>query len=45
MKLGDSLIPYMPGFKLYITTKLPNPKYKPEVSVKVMLVNFALVPR
>ncbi|XP_063895398.1 dynein axonemal heavy chain 1 [Helicoverpa armigera] len=44
LKLGDSLIPYMAGFKLYITTKLPNPKYKPETSVKVMVVNFALVP-
>ncbi|XP_050552040.1 dynein axonemal heavy chain 1 isoform X3 [Spodoptera frugiperda] len=44
LKLGDSLIPFMAGFKLYITTKLPNPKYKPETSVKVMVVNFALVP-
>ncbi|XP_073954502.1 dynein axonemal heavy chain 1-like isoform X2 [Choristoneura fumiferana] len=44
LKLGDSLIPYMPGFRLYITTKLPNPKYTPETSVKVQVVNFALVP-
>ncbi|CAF4763844.1 unnamed protein product [Pieris macdunnoughi] len=44
LKLGDSLIPYMPGFRLYITTKLPNPKYTPETSVKVQIVNFALVP-
>jgi dynein heavy chain, axonemal len=35
----------MAGFKLYITTKLPNPKYTPETSVKVQIVNFALVPR
>ncbi|KAG6458751.1 hypothetical protein O3G_MSEX011030 [Manduca sexta] len=44
LKLGDSLIPYMPGFRLYMTTKLPNPKYTPETSVKVQIVNFALVP-
>ncbi|XP_075982332.1 dynein axonemal heavy chain 1-like [Anticarsia gemmatalis] len=44
LKLGDSLIPFMPGFRLYITTKLPNPKYTPETSVKVQIVNFALVP-
>ncbi|CAB3221174.1 unnamed protein product [Arctia plantaginis] len=44
LKLGDSLIPYVPGFRLYMTTKLPNPKYTPETSVKVQIVNFALVP-
>ncbi|XP_049878805.1 dynein axonemal heavy chain 1-like [Pectinophora gossypiella] len=44
LKLGESLIPYMPGFRLYITTKLPNPRYTPETSVKVQVVNFALVP-
>ncbi|XP_052743009.1 dynein axonemal heavy chain 1-like [Bicyclus anynana] len=44
LKLGDSLIPFTKGFRLYITTKLPNPKYTPETSVKVQIVNFALVP-
>ncbi|CAH0718440.1 unnamed protein product, partial [Brenthis ino] len=44
LKLGDSLIPYTAGFRLYITTKLPNPRYTPETSVKVQIVNFALVP-
>ncbi|XP_026333708.1 dynein heavy chain 1, axonemal-like isoform X2 [Hyposmocoma kahamanoa] len=44
LKLGDSIIPFMPGFRLYMTTKLPNPKYTPETSVKVQVVNFALVP-
>ncbi|XP_045539469.1 dynein axonemal heavy chain 1 [Papilio machaon] len=44
LKLGDSLIPFAAGFRLYITTKLPNPKYTPETSVKVQIVNFALVP-
>ncbi|KAG7304697.1 Dynein heavy chain 1-axonemal [Plutella xylostella] len=45
LKLGDSLIPYSAGFRLYMTTKLPNPLYTPETSVKVQIVNFALVPR
>lgn len=45
IKLGDSVIPYHDDFKLYITTKLPNPHYTPEVSTKVTLVNFTLSPR
>ena len=44
IKLGDSTIPYHDDFKLYITTKLPNPHYTPEVSTKVTLVNFTLSP-
>lgn len=31
--------------RFYITTKLPNPHYTPEVSTKVSLVNFTLSPR
>ena len=45
IKLGDAVIPYHDDFKLYITTKLPNPHYTPEVSVKVTVVNFTLAPR
>jgi len=44
IKLGDAVIPYHDDFQLYITTKLPNPHYTPEVSVKVTLVNFTLAP-
>ena len=44
IKLGDSVIPYHDDFKLYITTKLPNPHYTPEISTKVTLVNFTLSP-
>jgi hypothetical protein len=28
--------------RLFITTKLPNPKYAPEVCVKVSLLNFTI---
>ncbi|XP_030276430.1 dynein heavy chain 1, axonemal [Sparus aurata] len=38
------VIPYHEGFKLYITTKLPNPHYSPEVSTNVTLINFTLSP-
>uniref|UniRef100_A0A1Y1N3H8 Dynein heavy chain coiled coil stalk domain-containing protein n=3 Tax=Photinus pyralis TaxID=7054 RepID=A0A1Y1N3H8_PHOPY len=44
VKLGDVIVPYNNEFELYITTKLPNPHYTPEVSIKVLLVNFTLVP-
>lgn len=44
LKLGDVVIPYHEDFKFYITTKLPNPHYSPEVSTKVTLVNFTLSP-
>lgn len=40
IKLGDSEIDYDPNFKLYMTTKLSNPHYLPEVCVTVTLVNF-----
>jgi dynein heavy chain len=42
IKLGDSVIPYHPEFKFYMTTKLANPHYPPEVSVKVSLLNFMI---
>nr|XP_046487754.1 dynein axonemal heavy chain 1-like [Neodiprion pinetum] len=42
VKLGDSVIPYNSDFRLYMTTKLTNPHYTPEVAIKVLLVNFTL---
>ena len=40
IKMGDDVIPYHPDFRFYITTKMRNPHYQPEVSVKVSLLNF-----
>eukprot|EP01107_Rhizomastix_libera_P011726 TRINITY_DN2935_c0_g1_i3.p1 TRINITY_DN2935_c0_g1~~TRINITY_DN2935_c0_g1_i3.p1 ORF type:complete len:3350 (-),score=861.62 TRINITY_DN2935_c0_g1_i3:62-10111(-) len=42
IKFGDAVIPYHDDFQLYITTKHPNPHYKPELSTKVTLLNFTI---
>jgi dynein heavy chain len=40
VQLGDNAVEYDPRFKLYLTTKLTNPHYPPELCVKVNLLNF-----
>jgi dynein heavy chain len=42
IKLGDKEIEYNPEFRFYITTKLSNPHYTPEISTKTTIVNFAV---
>jgi dynein heavy chain, axonemal len=37
LRLGDSTVEFSPDFRFYITTKLRNPHYVPEVAVKVGL--------
>jgi len=44
INIGDSAVEYHDNFKLYLTTKLPNPHYAPEVSTKVVLINFTITP-
>jgi dynein heavy chain len=44
IKIGDSVIPYNDTFRFFMTTKLPNPHYPPEVCVKVSLINFTITP-
>ncbi|CAL9702663.1 unnamed protein product [Knipowitschia caucasica] len=44
IRLGESVIEYSPGFRFYITTKLRNPHYLPELSTKVSLLNFMITP-
>jgi dynein heavy chain len=45
IRLGDTDVDYSPEFRFYITTKLPNPHYPPEVCVKVTVVNFTVTPK
>lgn len=42
LRLSDREVEYDPDFRLYITTKLPNPHYTPEISTKTTIVNFAV---
>ncbi len=42
IKLGDKEVEYSQDFKFYITTKLSNPHYTPEISTKTAIVNFAV---
>ncbi|KIZ07655.1 Dynein heavy chain 6, axonemal [Monoraphidium neglectum] len=42
IRLGDADVDYDAGFRLYLTTKLANPHYLPEVCIKVTLINFTV---
>lgn len=42
IKLDDKLISYNENFRFFITTKLTNPHYPPEISTKTTMVNFAV---
>ncbi|KEG09899.1 dynein heavy chain [Trypanosoma grayi] len=45
LKLGDTEIDYDPAFRLYMTSKLPNPHYLPELQIKVTVINFTVTQR
>lgn len=42
IKFNDKMISYNDKFRFFITTKLSNPHYPPEISTKTTLVNFAV---
>eukprot|EP00210_Caulerpa_lentillifera_P003766 g3598.t1 len=42
IKIGDTEVDYDPKFRLYLTTKLPNPHYLPEICNKVTIINFTV---
>ena len=42
IRLGDKEVEYSPDFRFYITTKLSNPHYAPEIATKSTIVNFAV---
>ncbi|KPA79969.1 putative dynein heavy chain [Leptomonas pyrrhocoris] len=45
IRISDTPIPWNPRFKFFMTTKLPNPHYIPEVMVRVTLLNFFITPQ
>ncbi|KAM6931388.1 dynein axonemal heavy chain 10 [Xenentodon cancila] len=40
--LGDKEVDYDPNFKLYLNTKLANPRYSPSVFGKAMVINYTV---
>uniref|UniRef100_A0A803T0M9 Dynein axonemal heavy chain 12 n=1 Tax=Anolis carolinensis TaxID=28377 RepID=A0A803T0M9_ANOCA len=44
IRLGETIIEYSSDFKFFITTKLRNPHYLPELATKVSLLNFMITP-
>ena len=44
IKLGENVIEYSKDFRFYVTTKLRNPHYLPEIATKVILLNFMITP-
>jgi len=42
VQIGDSEVEWDDNFRLYLTSKLPNPSYGPEVSGKTMIINYGV---
>ena len=40
--LGDKEVDFDPSFKLYLNTKLSNPKYTPAVFGRTMIINYTV---
>eukprot|EP00928_Gymnodinium_smaydae_P068043 TRINITY_DN5109_c0_g2_i1.p1 TRINITY_DN5109_c0_g2~~TRINITY_DN5109_c0_g2_i1.p1 ORF type:complete len:2204 (+),score=637.65 TRINITY_DN5109_c0_g2_i1:114-6725(+) len=42
LRLGSEDVPYSDDFLFYITTKMANPHYLPEICIKVTVINFTV---
>ncbi|XP_053593796.1 dynein axonemal heavy chain 3 [Microplitis demolitor] len=42
LKFNESILEYNNNFKFYITTRLRNPHYLPEIAIKVNIINFMI---
>lgn len=40
--IGGTLIDYNPKFKIFLTCKLGNPKFSPELSAKTTIIDFTV---
>lgn len=45
IRIGEDAVQYNSQFRFYMTTKLRNPQYTPEASVRVTLLNFFITPK
>ena len=43
VKLGDKAIEWDKNFRLYLTSKLANPHYSPEVAGKAIIINYSVI--
>lgn len=44
IRISENAVPWSHDFKFFMTTKLTNPHYIPEIMVKVTLLNFFITP-
>ena len=42
VKVGDKECDVMQGFKMYVTTKLGNPSYTPEIYARTSIIDFTV---
>ena len=42
VRLGDKDVDYDPNFRLYLTSKLSNPKYSPAIFSRAMVINYTV---
>jgi dynein heavy chain len=42
LAMGDEEIDYNEDFRLFLTTKIGNPNYTPEIFGKTMIINFSV---
>lgn len=42
LKIGENVLIYSSDFFLYMTTKLRNPHYLPEICTQVVMINFMI---